>query len=73
MNDGIFTSQRLLAGVLILVSSCTGWYVLVLMTNPTGDMTPEGVQWRGLCLVVLMAIISWVHRCFSIRIQKQTV
>ena len=69
MND-VFTPQRILAAVLILICACIGWYVLVLMTNPTGDWSARGMQWRGLCLVVVMAVLGWINRCYSIRLNK---
>ena len=66
MNN-IFNNHRIFALILLLFGSVIWWYSLVLLTNPEHQIPwPNKIQYIGLVIAIIIAVISWLSKCFTI-------
>jgi len=64
----IFNQHRLLALGLLIIGSVLWWYSLILITNPVDvKPIPNTLQFWGLGLGLIMAIVGWCEKCFTIQ------
>jgi hypothetical protein len=70
LTDKTFNNQRYIALAMFIISAIGVWYGVLLMTNPVDDdkpfPKPTGAQWIGFGFALMIAIISWVGRAFTI-------
>jgi hypothetical protein len=43
-----------------------GWYALVLISAPPGSFGVDGRQWTGLGFAVVLGVISWAYKCYTV-------
>jgi len=67
----IFSKNRIIALILLLICSLLSWFSLVLITNPIEtNIKIDKMQWIGLGFAIFIGIIAWIYKCLTIKTHK---
>ena len=63
----IFNNNRFIALGLLLMGSALWWYAILLITNSADKKPiPNTLQYCGLGFGLVMALVGWFEKCFTI-------
>jgi cytochrome bd-type quinol oxidase subunit 1 len=64
----IFNNKRILALFLMIIAGILGWWSLILLTNPCNEkVKATKVQIWGLFFTILISLLIWVKKCFTVK------
>ena len=69
----VFTRNRYIAVVYMIIVSFIGWYTIILLTNDFDSNNlpvPNNDQLIGLCIGLFSTVVWWVQRCYQIKPRK---
>ena len=66
-----FNRNRYIALFFMILGGILGWYSTILMTNEsTNDLPkPDTNQIFAICLGIIMSLLYWLKKCYSIQIR----
>ena len=67
----LFNKHRIYALGLMIFASISGWFSLVLITDPIDEgLQITSAQWFGLGFAILIGVVAWVRSCLTVKPYK---
>ena len=63
----LFNRHRIWALAMLIIAAISGWFSLILLTNSAvKPIYVNKSQWVGLGFALLVGILVWINKCFTI-------
>ena len=68
----IFSKNRIIALILLLICSILSWFSLILLTNPIKEkIKVDKMEYIGLGFAIFIGILTWIYKCLTIKPHKK--